>query len=156
MWFYVEVLNRRTRLHRISVPAAFLSKVTASEPVLLANILAVMHQVPTLFFLHFNTFFSLQNAYHSKLISRAGRINHRRHHSGLSVVCESVVCSAWKSLPMIAKHLEVLVLELFFILGLSLCLPHFDSPPVSHSCLSLPTNCVQYWCGECQLCFWGW
>lgn len=69
-----------------------------------------------------------------------------------SVVCESVVCDACKTPAVIAKPLDVLVSELFFIVGLFFppvflalilslpsCLPPISLFPLLHSCLSMRT-----------------
>ena len=103
-------------------------------------------QAPTLFFLRLNSFFSPQNADHSKLISPVGENQSPgQHHSGQSVVYESV-CGACKSLPVIARPLEVLVLSFFSFFHFGpICLPFFDFVPgLSYSSfpLSLSFLCV--------------
>lgn len=92
------------------------------EQMLLVKVLAAMHQVQTLFFFHLNWFVSSQIAYPRKLISRLGEINHGVtlfQTRELFVNLLSVMPA--KTPAVIAKPLDVLVLELFFIVGLFLC-----------------------------------
>lgn len=104
---------------------------------LLVKVLAAMHGVSTLFFFHLNWFVSSQIAYPRKVISRLGEINH-----GVTLfqtsVCESVVCDACKTPAVIAKPLNVLVLELFFIVGLFVCLALIICIPLTPLFLTFP------------------
>lgn len=103
--------------HSCSAQIAFPRWLTP-EQMLLVKVLAAMHQVQTLF-----SFTSTDSFLHRLPTQKTYQLAWGNQSWGdtipdQSVVCESVVCDACKTPAVIAQLLDVLVLELFFIVGL--------------------------------------